>query len=195
MNHIEIIKKSVIDLKGYWSVALLSSLLVSLLPVTIQYHKILGLLLILIFSGPLRAGIFKIALLIVNKKDVHITHVFEGFKFFKNAMGVFLLSLVFIIGGMLLFIIPGIIAMIWLSQSFFILVENPELEPLEVFKMSKNLMRGNEFNFFGLFIVFTLITVLLALSKLVMLAFLVAPIQYVAFANFYQHLKKVSHPT
>ncbi len=190
MNLIEIIKKSVLDLKGYWNIAILSSLLLGLLPTTIQYHKIIGLLFILVFSGALRAGICKIALLATQKQQATLGHIFEGFKFFKNAMGVFLLSLVFIALGILLFIIPGIIIMVWLSQSFFILVENPELEPMDVFKKSKELIKGYELKFFTLLITFTLITLVLAFSKLIILSFLIAPIQYVAFANFYQYLKE-----
>lgn len=190
MNLLEIIKKSISDLKGYWSIMLLASLILGVLPITVQYNKTLGLLLLLILSGPLRSGVSKIALLIEQKKEATITHIFEGFKFFKNSLGVFLLSLVFIVGGIIFFIVPGIIIMIWLSQSFFILVENPELEPMEVFKKSKELIKGKELKYFTLLIIFTLITLLLALSKLILLSFLIAPVQYVVFANFYQNLKK-----
>ncbi len=190
MNLLEIIKKSILDLKEYWSIAILSSILINLLPITIQYHKTIGLLLVLIFSGALRAGIYKVSLLIVKKEKTTIQNIFDGFKFFKNAMGVFLLSLVFIIGGFLFFIIPGIVIMIWLSQAFFILVENPTLEPMEVFKKSRNLIRGKELNFFLMMLFFTLVTLALVFSKLIFLSFLIAPIQYVSFANFYQNLKK-----
>ena len=189
MNVLAIIKKSITDLKGYWNIAILASLLMGLLPMTIQYNKTLGLLLVLLFSGALKAGVSKISLLIVNKQKLEFLNIFDGFYMFKNALGVFLLSMVFIALGLICFIVPGIIIMIWLSQSFFILIENPSLEPLEVFKKSKALIKGHEFQFFVLIIIFSLLTVLLILSKLFILSLFISSIQYVVLANFYLNLK------
>lgn len=188
-NIVTIIKKSIKDLNGYWLVVLIPSLLVGLLPTAIQFNKVIGLLLVLLFTGAFKTGLSKICLSLIRKQPVELLDVIYGFKIFKNSLGVFLLSLVFIVLGMFLFIIPGIIIMIWLSQSFFILVENPTLEPLEVFKKSRELIRGKELDYFVLILFFTLITLTLVYTKLFVIGLFVGPIQYVVFANFYSNLK------
>ena len=190
MSNIDIFKKSFQDLKGYWSIAFLASLPLSLLPGFMVLDKTIGLFLILVLSGSLRAGLSKITLNIVNKQPVKFSYIFEGFTYFKHALGVFLLSMLFIGLGLVCFIIPGIVIFIWLSQAFFILVENPSLEPIEIFKISKKMMRGNEVKYFTIFIVFIVISVILILFNLLFISLLVVPVQYIIFANFYNSIKE-----
>lgn len=185
----DIFKKSFQDLKGFWSIALLASLPLNLLPSFFIYDRTIGLLLILLFSGALRVGISKVVLSIVNKQAVHVSYILDGFKNFKNSLGVFLLSMIFIGLGLVCFIIPGIIIFIWLSQAFFILVEHPELEPLEVFKKSKEMMKGHEVHYFIIFLIFTLISLAFVFLNLMFLSLLITPIQYIVFANFYKNIK------
>lgn len=189
MSIIDILKKSFQDLKGYWSIVLLASLPLSLLPGFMVLDKTIGLLLILVLSGSLRAGLSKITLNIVNKQPVKMSYIFEGFTYFKHALGVFLLSMLFIGLGLVCFIIPGIIIFIWLSQAFFILVQNSSLEPIEVFKISKEMMKGHEVKYLTIFVIFILLSVVLIISNLVLLTLLITPIQYVVFANFYRSIK------
>lgn len=188
-SNLDILKKSFQDLKIYWSAIFLASLPISLLPVFMVLDKTIGLLFILIFSGALRAGLSKISLVIINKEPIKFNYIFEGFTYFKNSLGVFLLSMLFIGLGLVCFIIPGIVIFIWLSQAFFILVENPSLEPLDIFKKSKEMMRGKELQFFILFMIFVLISTSLVLLNLLFFTLLLAPIQYIVFANFYKSLK------
>ncbi|NJB81259.1 DUF975 family protein [Wenyingzhuangia aestuarii] len=190
MNILHLIKKSVLDLRGYFSILLLASLPLSFLPLVIQENKIIGMLLLLVLSGPLKAGLSKLSLAIVDKQPLKLSFFLEGFTYFKNSLGVFLLSLVFIIGGLFLLIIPGIIVAIWLSQSYFVLAENPTLEPMDVFKKSKELIKGSELQLFLIMLFFTSISLLLILSKLTLVSLLIVPIQYVTLSNFYNYLKK-----
>ncbi|MDO3694011.1 hypothetical protein QVZ41_03990 [Wenyingzhuangia sp. chi5] len=190
MSTIDILKKSFQDLKGFWSIALLASLPLSLLPGFMVLDKTIGLLLILVLSGPFRVGLSKITLNIVNKQPIKMSYIFDGFTYFKHALGVFLLSMIFIGLGLICFIIPGIVIFIWLSQAFFILVENPSSEPIEVFKISKEMMKGNEIKYLTIFMIFIVISVILILFKLIFISLLIVPIQYIVFANFYNSLKK-----
>ena len=189
MNLIHLIKKSILELKGTYGLLLLASLPLSFLPLVIQQNKIVGMLLLLVFSGPLKAGLSKLSLAIVNKQPLQFSYFLDGFNHFKNALGIFLLSLVFIIGGLFLFIVPGIIIAIWLSQSYFILIENPTMEPMDIFKKSKELMKGMEVKYFLTLLIFTIISLVLILGKVPLVSLLIVPIQYVTFANFYQFLK------
>ncbi|MGY5355299.1 DUF975 family protein [Wenyingzhuangia sp. IMCC45467] len=188
MSNIDILKKSFQDLKNGWSIVFLASMPLTLLPNFLVYNKNLGLLLILIFTGVLRLCLSKVVLAVTDGKTVKMHQIFNGFNQFKNALGVFLLSMVFIAIGLLLFIIPGIIILIWLSQSFFILVEHPEIEPLEVFKKSKELMKGYEFYYFLFFIGFISVSLICIWLKLPFLSFLLLPIEYTFFANFYRKI-------
>lgn len=190
MDILQIIKKSIVDLKIYWGVMLLASLPLALLPSLFAVNKTLALLAILILSGPLKLGLSKISLAIVRKQSVSIQHLFDGFLNFKNALGVFLLSTVFTIIGLFAFIIPGIVIALFLSQSYFLLVDNSENEPLEIFKLSRNLIKGYELKFLTLLLVFISITLLLFFSKLSFLSIALAPIQYISTANFYMYLKE-----
>ena len=190
MDIVQIIKKSFQDLKFFWGVVLLASLPITLLPNIFLIHQTLGLFLILVLSGALRAGLSKICLTVVDKKPINLAFILEGFLYFKNALGVFLLSTVFIVLGLFAFIIPGIVIAILLSQSYFILVENPELEPLEVFKKSRNLIKGFELSYFSLLLLFTSITVLFFLINLPFLSILIVPIEYIVMTNFYKSLKE-----
>lgn len=190
MTNINILKKSFQDLKRFWSIVLLASMPLSLLPSFLIVNKTVGLLLVLIFTGVLRLSLSKVTLFIAQGKIVKISQIFDGFYQFKNSLGVFLLSMVFIAFGLLLLIIPGIIIFIWLSQSFFILAEHPELEPLEVFKKSKELMKGHEVYYFLFFIAFICLSLIFVWIKLPFLSFLLVPLEYTFFANFYLSLKK-----
>jgi|GEM_PF-6545448 len=190
MDIVQIIKKSFQDLKFFWGVVLLASLPITLLPNIFLIHQTLGLFLILVLSGALRAGLSKICLTVVDKKPINLAFILDGFLYFKNALGVFLLSTVFIVLGLFAFIIPGIVIAILLSQSYFILVENPELEPLEVFKKSRNLIKGFELSYFSLLLLFTSITVLFFLINLPFLSIFIVPIEYIVMTNFYKSLKE-----
>lgn len=190
MDIVQIIKKSIKDLKFFWGVVLLASLPVTLLPNIFLINKTLGLFLILVLSGALRVGLSKICLTVVEKKPINLAFILDGFLYFKNALGVFLLSTIFIVLGLFAFIIPGIVIAIFLSQSYFILAENPKIEPLEIFKKSRNLIKGFELQYFLLLLLFTSISVIFFLINLRFLSILIVPIQYIAMTNFYKILKE-----
>jgi len=184
MSNLTILKRTIKDFKRSWSVALIASLPLNLLPSVFIFDKTVGLLFFLILSGPLRTILSRTTLLITQQKLIKTEEIFSGFISFKNALGVFLLSLVFIVLGGLLFIVPGIIIAIWLSQSFFIMVQYPSLEPMEVFKKSKEMMKGNELKYINLFLLFFSFSVIILYFNLLFLSILIAPIQYIAFAHF-----------
>jgi len=190
MSNLTILKRTIKDFKRSWSVALIASLPLNLLPSVFIFDKTVGLLFFLILSGPLRTILSRTTLLITQQKLIKKEEIFSGFISFKNALGVFLLSLVFIVLGGLLFIVPGIIIAIWLSQSFFIMVQYPSLEPMEVFKKSKEMMKGNELKYINLFLLFFSFSVIILYFNLLFLSILIAPIQYIAFAHFYNSIDK-----
>lgn len=160
-----------------------------LISYTFLLDRTIGLLLILVLTGVLKASYSRVALDVIENKKTALNQAFSGFTYFKNSLGVFLLSLVFIIAGFLLFIIPGFIVMIWLSQSFFILAENPEMEPMDVFHESRRLIKGHEIPLIIIAVFFGIISVTLGIVGLPVIGVFLFPLQYVALANFYKYIK------
>lgn len=72
----------------------------------------------------------------------------EG-RYWKNMLGMFLMSL-FIFLWMLLLIVPGIIKAYAYAMTPYILVDNPELGPNEARLKSIEMMRGHKGKLFGL---------------------------------------------
>ena len=52
--------------------------------------------------------------------------------------------------GFVLLIIPGILATYGLQMTFYILAENPEMDPFDAVKASWNMMKGNKWKLFCL---------------------------------------------
>ena len=113
-------------------------------------------LIALIVSGPFALGGAVFFLTFVRGGKVEMGMLFAGFKNFGNALGACILMGIFIFLWSLLLIIPGWIAMLAYSQTFFLMAEAPSLDPLEAIGKSKALMRGHKgklfclyFRFFG----------------------------------------------
>ena len=190
------IYKSIADLKGKWNIAIIIAIVVTMLPgIFNTVNLTAGLLTMLVVSGPLKLSHAIFNLKVIRNQDLSLNVISEGFKNFKSALGVFLLTTIFVVLGCVLFLIPGIIVMIRLSMVYFILSENPELEPLEVLNRSNALMKGKEFQLisklFPLFVAI-LIGVSLVLTGVTFAGILMVPINvilYVALANFYESIK------
>lgn len=88
----------------------------------------------------------------------------------------------------LLFIIPGIIKSISYSMSFFILAENPEMDPLEAISESKRLMHGHKMDYFILEFSFFW-WYLLAFFTCGIAYIYVYPYFNATMANFYREIK------
>lgn len=144
----------------------------------------------LIVTGPLAYGLTK-AFLKVSREGgkVDISMLFDGFK--EDFAGNFLLSFIsgLIIGiGFCLFVIPGIIASLYLSQIFYIKADNPEMSAMDCIRASKDMMSGHCGELFMLylsFIGFAIVGVLcFGLGTLWL-----APYMEMASAYFYLNLK------
>lgn len=91
---------------------------------------------------------------------------------------------------MLLFIIPGIIKMYEYRMIPFILSEHPELSRKEVFRMSKEMMKGKKWDAFVLDLSFVGWMILGICTLGILNVFWVNPYIYATNAEFYVFLKK-----
>lgn len=133
-------------------------------------------------------GSSKFFLNMAKGEEFEIKDVLFGFKhFFKIFVLMFLSNIVITIGN-LLFIIPGLIAMFMFSQATYILIDNPEMSPVDCLKESTRIMQGNkmqlllfELSFFGWF--------LLTSFTFGIAGIFVFPYFNLALANFYLEIK------
>jgi uncharacterized membrane protein len=139
------------SLKGRWGLAIGGNVIYLILIVLVQCIPKVGWIGHLILGGPLVFGWSLFFLSLSRRQEAQLAQLFEGFDKFVNALVAYLLMSLFIILWTFLFIIPGIIAALSFSQTFFILVENPQIPGREALRKSKTLMKGNRWKLFCLF--------------------------------------------
>jgi uncharacterized membrane protein len=136
-------------LNGQWVPAIVTSIIIGLVSAAASFVP-LGSLLI---YGPLYLGAAIWALKFVQGKEYDYEDVFKGFNNFGKALGVGVLTGLIVLGFTLLLIVPGIIAALALSQVFFIQAENPDMEPSEILRKSRDMMQGHKTELFVIYLV------------------------------------------
>jgi uncharacterized membrane protein len=142
----------------------------------------------LIIGGPLVLGAMTFALNIARNEDARFEDLFSGFKNFGKAIATYLLVVVFTFLWTLLLIIPGIIAAISYSQTFFILSDNPDIGAMEAIDKSKEMMYGYKWKYFCLCLRFVGWSILCVFT-LGIGFFWLLPYVYVSYAKFYEEVK------
>ena len=98
----------------------------------------------LLVGGPLLLSISKIFLRVYRHEQVEIGQLFEGFNEFTRSFTAYALTMLYVILWSLLLIIPGIIAGLGYSMTFFIMAENPNIQASEAMRQSKEMMMGHK---------------------------------------------------
>ncbi|MEI6875460.1 MAG: DUF975 family protein [Spirochaetota bacterium] len=143
----------------------------------------------LLLTGPLTIGLLVIFLSVYRGEEVSYNNLFDGFKSFLSAFLAFLLVTILTVLWSLLFIVPGIIACIRYSQTFYILRENPGMDGNAAIQKSKAMMQGHKGEYFLLGLSFIL-WILLGIIT-VGIAFLwIGPYMSTTYAGYYDWLKK-----
>ena len=113
--------------------------------------------------------------------------LFSCFQQFWRFLLAQLLMNLFITLWSLLFVIPGIIAAFAYSQTIYIMLDNPQISPLEAIGASKQLMRGHKFEYFTLQLSF-LGWAYLSIFTFGLLGIWLNPYMHVTMANYYNAL-------
>lgn len=180
-------------LRGRWGLAVGGNVIYLILGVLIQGIPLVGWIGGLIIGGPLLLGLAGFFLAFSRKQEAKLSQLFDGFQNFPRALIAYILMVLFISLWTLLFIIPGIVAALSYSQTFFLLAENPQMEGLDVLRKSKALMRGNRWKLFCLFWRFFGWCLLGILSLGIGFLWIMPYIQ-TTMARFYDDLKAVELP-
>ena len=175
-------------LAGKWGKLALVWLILYAIDIVISSLTNWSFILILIIAGPLDLGIHIIFLKIFRGEDFKIEEIFNGFKDFGRSLGTYLLMTLYILLWSILLIVPGIIAAISYSMTFFILAENPNIKAADALRLSKQMMYGHKTQYFMLMLSFIGWFLLSILTFGIGLLFLYS---YITMAStiFYQQIK------
>jgi len=172
------------SLKGKWGLAIGTFVVYILIVATLQAIPIIGL----IASGPLVLGLAIFSLSISRNQDARLEQIFQGFSNFGTSLGAYLLMILFILLWMLLLIIPGIIAAISYSMTFYILADDNSISAMDAINKSKKMMNGYKWKYFCLHLRF-LGWALLCLLTLGIGFLWLAPYVHISVAKFYDDVK------
>lgn len=179
------------SLKGQWGLAIGTFIVYFLVIGAVQSPSIFyppsGLLSLLI-AGPMAAGVSIFALALSRNQSPNLGQIFGGFYNFGNTLGAYLLMLLFTILWMLLLIVPGIIAALSYSMTFFLLAEDTTLSPMQAIDKSKAMMDGYKAKLFRLFLRFFGWSLLCMLTLGIGFFWLIPWIQ-ITMAKFYDDIK------
>lgn len=144
----------------------------------------------------LSMGLYLLGSDLLEKKGFNIYRVFDLFKDLNHAIklvGVYFLTALIVIGGLILLVIPGIIFAYQYSQASYIMVENPELGIWDAMKKSKEMMKGFKMDFFVFQLSFIGHIILIALTFGLYGIYIIPYIQLSMF-NYYKRLNKLQNP-
>ena len=154
MNNADIRAEARDLLRGSWGLLVLVWLIKGGIASLTSAGRGYGSIVSLILTGPLDLGIAEIFLQLHRRQGFNLENMFSGFKDFSRALVAQLLISIYVFLWSLLLIVPGIIAAISYSMTFFILRENPDLEVQEAMRQSQALMNGHKTEFFMLMLSF-----------------------------------------
>lgn len=169
------------SLAGRWETPLLTYLIYMAIN---SVGEVVGL----VIGGPMQLGSSIFSLNFARGKKAELSQIFDGFKFFGEAFLAFILVFLFSFLWSLLLVIPGIIAAISYSQTFYILADNKKMKALDAIKESRRIMSGNKWKFFCLGLRFTGWFILAIMTFGIGFLWLV-PYVNITLANFYDDIR------
>lgn len=162
-----------------------------ILGLTENSYKILTNLASFIISGLFTFGYSSYFLKVSRDEDVEISELWSKINLFVPYIVVSILISVFTVLWSFLFIIPGIIAALSYSMTYYVMLDHPEMDPLTAIKESKRIMNGYKMDYFVLQLSF-LGWAILGIFTFGILWLWLIPYMNVTVCNFYNHIKELS---
>jgi len=177
------------SLKGKWGLAIGTFLVYTLILAGVgSIHEPVNLLSLLI-AGPLMLGASMFSLTLARGKEARLEQILDGFRYFTNALVTYLLMVLYVVLWTLLLVIPGIIAALSYSMSFYILADDPATTPKDALDKSKKIMDGYKAKLFNLCLRFFLLALLCVLTLGIGFLWLI-PFVNITMAKFYDDIKE-----
>lgn len=187
-ENVDLMKSARESLKGKWGLAIGTFLVYILIAGGLSSIKFIGPVISLFISGPLALGIAQFSLSISRDQEPRFEQLFKGFENYKTALVTYLLVLVFILLWTLLLIVPGIIAALSYSLTFYIIADDGAIEPKVAMERSKQLMDGYKLKLFYLWLRILGLALLCVLTLGIGLLWLL-PFAQVTMAKFYEDVR------
>lgn len=176
------------SLKGKWGLAVGTYFVYLVILGAIQMIPKAGPIISLLITGPMVLGIATFSLSLSRNQEAKLEQIFTGFKVYGRALGTYLLMVLFILLWMLLLIIPGIIAALSYSMTFYILSDDNTIDANAAIDKSKKMMDGYKWKYFCLILRFLGWALLCVLTLGIGFLWLIPYIQ-VTMAKFYDDIK------
>lgn len=132
------------SLRGKWGISIGASVIFLIITLVAQSIPRVGFLAYIIIAGPMTLGFVMFFLSISRNQGEKLEQLFKGFERFETSLKAFLLSSLFIFLWSLLLIIPGIIASLSYSMTFYIIADNSSIGAMDAIRKSKEIMMGNK---------------------------------------------------
>ena len=143
----------------------------------------------IVVTGVMSVGQSRFYLDLLSQYPLKLRTVFSGFKNFRVAAVAFLKMFLRVLGGTLLFVIPGIIICYTYALLGYVIADNPRMSADETLQECKRIMKGNRWKLFCLSMSFFGWALLGVLTFGIGLLW-VMPYQSAAIAEFYREAKK-----
>lgn len=185
-----ILRRMALDsLKDKWGLAIGTFVIYMMLAGVLGFIPKLGPFASIFIAGPLALGIKMFSLSLSRDEEPRLEQIFDGFRNYGSALGTYLLMSLYIFLWMLLLIIPGIIASLSYSMTFFILADDPEIGASAALDKSRKMMDGFKWKYFYLQLSFLGWALLCILT--IGIGFLwLFPYMEISYAKFYDDVKE-----
>jgi uncharacterized membrane protein len=182
------------SLTGKWGLAIGTFLIYIIITATFsgtaRHHPSVSLI-SLILNGPLSLGAAIFSISLARNEEAGVEQIFFGFYKFGKALAAYLLMVLFICLWALLLIIPGIIAALSYSMTFYIMADDASIGAMDAIDKSKVMMYGYKWKLFCLGLRFLLWSLLCILTLGIGFLWLI-PWMNVTMAKFYDDIKETN---
>jgi len=185
----QIMSEARASLNGKWPLAIGTFLILLLISMGAALIPLAGQIIGILIAGPLAVGGAYFALNIVRDQVAQTDDLFFSFNNnLSNSILAYLLVVAFALIGFVLLIIPGVIVALALSQTWFILAENPSMDSYDAIMRSRKMMDGFKFKLFKIQLRLLGLGLLCLLTLGIGFLWLI-PYQNVVCAKFYEEVK------
>ncbi len=189
MIRAELKSRAKAQISGKLGILFLCYLVMTLIIAGCNIVLIIGSIASLILAPILGISFNQIYLNLTKDKYPEVGDLFKNMKYIWKALGLSVLVVLIVLAGTLVLIIPGIILSFALSQSFYLLADNPEMSVTDAISTSMTMMKGHKWEYFVLQLSFLGWILLGCLTFYILTFAYVMPYMYATNANYYYYLK------
>lgn len=188
MENVVLMQMARASLKDKWGLAIGTFVIYSIIVGAGGSIGAWGSIISLLLAGPFLLGAAFFSLSISRGKEARLEQIFHGFNYFTSALLAYLLMFVYVLLWSLLLIVPGIIAALSYSMTFYIIADEPSIKAEAALEKSKAMMDGYKLKLFYLCLRFFLLGLLCVLTLGIGFFWLV-PFVHVTIAKFYDDIR------